>query len=109
MLPGPNGVGGEDQRGGAARTAGLHVDDGHARHSQDVQHLVAGSHPPVGGAAEGGLEAPAPQAGLGEARPHGGDTHLGHGPALEPAEWMDPDAGDLDLSHGRAPPARRRR
>ena len=53
----------------AAGAAGLDVDDGHARHAEAAEDLVARGHPAVGGAAERGLEAALAHAGLARGRP----------------------------------------
>ena len=100
---GADGPGPEHEGGPAAGAARFDVDDGHARHAQARQHLVARRHPAVGGGAEGGLE-PAPgDAGVEEGAVHGGHAHVGDGPVLEAAEGVDGDPGHV---HGRhdAPP-----
>ena len=82
-----------------ARAAGLHVDDGHARHAEGAEHFVTCCNTGVRRAAEGGLETAAPDTGLGKCGAHRDDTHVGRGQAVEPAERVHADAGDLHSRH----------
>ena len=75
---------------------GLDVDDRHAGARERAEHLVAGRDAAVRGAAERGLERRI--AGLGERGAHRVHAHVGVRRAVEAAERMDADAGDLDAS-----------
>ena len=59
-----------DERRAAAGAAGLDVDDRHAGQAERGQHLVAGGDAAVDGAAERGLEAAAPDAGVAQRGAH---------------------------------------
>ena len=102
VLPGPDGRRRQHQRGAAAGAAGLDVEDGHARHAEAAEHLVARGHPAVGGAAEGRLEVALADARLAQRRPHGDDAHVGGGDAVEAAEGMQADTGHGDVGHAGA-------
>jgi hypothetical protein len=92
-------AGRQHERGAPAGTAGLDVDDGHARHAETAQHLVAGRHAAVGRAAERGLEPTLADCPPHGARPHRHHAHVGGRDAFEAAEGMHPDAGDDDALH----------
>src|SRR5215204_2040533 len=101
VLTSPDGPSREHERGAAACTPGLDVDDGDARAPERAEHFVAGGNTGVGGAAERGLELWV--TGVAQRLPHRGDAEVGDGPVLEPAEGMHADPRDLDDSrHGPA-------
>ena len=74
------------ERGATAGTARFDVDDGHPRHAEPAEDLVAGGHAAVGGAAEGGLKAALADAGFPQRGADGVHPHVGRGHALETPE-----------------------
>src|ERR1019366_6083986 len=90
---------GQHERGSATGTSGLDVDDGHTRHPETAQHLVARGHSPIGGPAECGLEPTLAHTGLAQCSPHGLDAHVCGGDTLETTKGMDPHSGNDDAGH----------
>src|SRR5213595_3647517 len=83
----------------AARAARLDVHDRHTREPEGGQHLVAGRHAAVDGAAEGGPEGAPPDPGVGERLAHGVHAERGEALLREAAEGMEADAGHVDRPH----------
>ena len=102
VLPRTDGRRRQHERGSPAGAAGLHVDDGHARHAEAAEHLVARRDTAVGGATEGGLKVALADPRLAQRGAHGHYTHVGRRDAVETAERVQADTGHGDAGHAGA-------